>query len=271
MDKIYIKNLELFGNHGVFKEEKKLGQKFILSMELFLNTSEAGKTDDLSKTVHYGELIHDIEKVFKKNSYDLIEKAAEEVALYILKSYDLINKARIILKKPFAPIGMPVEYVSVDITRQWHTAYISMGSNIGDKLKYIEDAKKLIRDNIYCKINKEAKIYETDPVGYEEQDKFINTAIEVKTILSPKELIALLLDIETKLKRERIIRWGPRTIDLDILLFDDIITDDEIVIIPHPRMHERSFVLDPLSDIAPYKIHPLINKRIIDMKETVKK
>ncbi|HAG42201.1 MAG TPA: 2-amino-4-hydroxy-6-hydroxymethyldihydropteridine diphosphokinase, partial [Clostridium sp.] len=94
-----------------------------------------------------------------------------------------------------------------------------------------------------------------------------NTAIEIKTLLNPKNLMKFLLEVEKSLKRERIIKWGPRTLDLDVIFYDDLISSDEEIIIPHPRMEERLFVLNPLCDIASYKLHPILNKRIIDIRD----
>jgi dihydroneopterin aldolase/2-amino-4-hydroxy-6-hydroxymethyldihydropteridine diphosphokinase len=271
MDKIYIKDFEVFANHGVFNEEKNLGQKFILSMELQLNLRKAGLTGDLNETVNYGELCLEVEKQFTKERYDLIETAVEKVAGFILLKYDLVKKVKIILKKPWAPIGRHVEYAAVEIERGWHTVYVALGSNMGDKEKNLKDAIKLIDNNDQSKVTKTSKFYITEPVGYLDQDDFLNCAIEVKTILSPEEFMTTLLDFENTLKRERLIHWGPRTIDLDILLYDDIVTSDEYYTIPHPRMAERLFVIEPLCDIAPYLVHPLLNRRIIDIKSELSK
>lgn len=99
----------------------------------------------------------------------------------------------------------------------------------------------------------------------------LNGACKIKTLLNPKELIKFLLSVEQKLKRERKIKWGPRTIDLDVIFFNDLISEDEDIILPHPRMHERSFVLAPLNEIAPYKIHPLYRKRVFELLEELNK
>ena len=269
MDKIYIKDLEIFANHGYFQEEKKLGQKFILSLEVELDLSSAGEEDNLDKTVHYGILCDEIEKEFTKTSYDLIEKAAEEIVNFILLKYGTVNKVKLKLKKPWAPVRKHLDYVAIEIERQWHKAYIAIGSNLGDKEKNIKEALEIINNSGHSKINKVAKYYNTKPVGYTEQDEFLNTAIEMKTLLSPKNLMKFLLKVEKDLKRERIIKWGPRTLDLDIIFYDDLISSDEEVIIPHPRMEERLFVLEPLCDIAPYKLHPILNKRIIDIRDNI--
>ncbi|SHH55444.1 dihydroneopterin aldolase / 2-amino-4-hydroxy-6-hydroxymethyldihydropteridine diphosphokinase [Clostridium collagenovorans DSM 3089] len=269
MDKIIIKDLEIFAFHGVMEEEKKLGQKFILSLELYVNLREAGLSDDLNKTVHYGILAQEIEELFTSKSFDLIEKAAEEVANYILVNYEIIEKVKVTLKKPWAPILKPVDYVAVEIFREKHKAFVAVGANMGDKRKNIEEAFEIINSSSHCKIKKISEFYETEPVGYTEQDDFLNCAIEIETLLTPIELVRFLLSVEKNLKRERIIKWGPRTIDLDVILYDNIVSSDEEIIIPHPRMHERAFVLEPLNDIAPYEIHPILRKRVFELLKEV--
>ncbi|EOU1117369.1 2-amino-4-hydroxy-6-hydroxymethyldihydropteridine diphosphokinase [Clostridium perfringens] len=271
MDKIIIKDFEVFGNHGVFEEEKRLGQKFVLSIELFLDTREAGVTGDLSKSVHYGELAHKVEEEFKKQSYDLIETAAEKLCEFILLEYPLVKKVKVSLKKPWAPILRSLDTVSIEIERGWNEAYLSYGSNIGDKKYYIEEALNEINKAYHTEIIKKSNLIETEPWGYTEQDEFLNGACKIKTLLNPKELIKFLLSVEQKLKRERKIKWGPRTIDLDVIFFNDLVSEDEDIILPHPRMHERSFVLEPLNEIAPYKVHPLYRKRVFELLEELNK
>jgi len=266
MDKMYIKDLEVYAHHGVFQEEKTLGQRFLISLELFLRLREAGTTDDITKTVHYGELCQLVEKEFTKENYDLIEKATEKLAEFILLNYDLVQRVKVKIKKPWAPIGKPLKYAAVEIDRKWHITYIGVGSNMGDKEKNVKDALELINNSHNTKITKTSKFYETKPVGYLNQEDFLNCVVEVKTLLSPLELVRSLLSIEKELKRERVIRWGPRTIDLDVLLYDNVISSIDEIILPHPRMQERMFVLEPLCDIAPYVIHPILNKTIIQMK-----
>ncbi|UZW14511.1 2-amino-4-hydroxy-6-hydroxymethyldihydropteridine diphosphokinase [Clostridium pasteurianum] len=271
MDKIFIEDFEIYANHGVFKEEKRLGQKFIISIELSLDLKKAGATGDLQQTVNYGELCLKVEEQFTREKYDLIETAAEKVAEFILLEYEKVKCVKVLIKKPWAPIGRPVKYAAVEIKRGWHTVYIGMGSNMGDKEKNLKDAIELIHHSGKSRVTKTSKFYVTAPVGYLDQDDFLNCALEVKTMLSPEEFMNMLLDFERDLKRERLIHWGPRTIDLDILLYDDLVTSDERYIIPHPRMAERMFVIEPLCDIAPYVIHPVLNKRICDIKAEITK
>lgn len=265
MDKLYLENIEIFANHGVFKEEKTLGQKFIISLELTIDMREAAITGDLNKSVHYGELCHRIEEEFKRESYDLIETATEKLAEYILFNYDMVKKVKVMLKKPWAPIGRHLDYAAVEIERGWHKAYISIGSNIGDKKKNIEESIERIKNIKEIRVSKISTLIETAPWGVEDQEEFLNGAIEIDTILSPKELIRTLLKIESDMKRERILRWGPRIIDLDVIFYDDLISSDEEIILPHPRMEERLFVLEPLNEIAPYMLHPIRNKRVFEL------
>lgn len=265
MDKIYLKDIEIFANHGVFQEEKTLGQKFILSLELSLDIKEAATTCDLTKSVHYGELSHKVIEVFQEESLDLIESVVNKVASFVLDDYPMVKAVKVLLKKPWAPIGRHLDYAAVEITRERHTSYIALGSNMGNKEENFKNAMKKIQEINGVKISKVSSFIVTEPWGNQNQEEFLNGAIEVKTYLTPRELMRELLRIENELGRVREIKWGPRIIDLDIVLYDDIVSNDEFVILPHPLMHLREFVLKPLNEIAPYALHPLKNKRIFEL------
>lgn len=265
MDKIHIKDLEIIGFHGAIPEEKVLGQKFALSFELDVDLRQAGKNDDLTKTVHYGELAQKVEEEFTKTSYDLIEKAAEEICEFVLLNYPLVKKVKLLLKKPWAPTRKHVEYVAVEIERKWNKVYIAAGSNLGDKEETLKEAIYIIDKRKDCVVTKVSNFYTTDPVGYEDQDQFVNCVFEINTLQTPSELMDTLLEVEKDFKRERIIRWGPRTLDLDIIFYNDIISYDEHILIPHPRAHERQFVMKPMCDINPYYVHPIYRKRVMDI------
>lgn len=127
---------------------------------------------------------------------------------------------------------------------------MSIGSNVGDREGYLKSALiKLAKNSVI--IEKVSPIYETEPVGYKEQGKFLNAVVQTKTELKPHELLKVINTVEKELGRERLIRWGPRTIDIDILLYGDVTINDDDLKIPHERMWERAFVLVPLNDIAP--------------------
>ncbi|WP_028609612.1 2-amino-4-hydroxy-6-hydroxymethyldihydropteridine diphosphokinase [Paenibacillus harenae] len=131
----------------------------------------------------------------------------------------------------------------------WTEAYIALGSNIGDREQLLREAILLIDQHSAIEVSRASGIYETDPVGYTDQPAFLNMALAVRTMLPPVELLRRLLAFEQQLGRVRHIRWGPRTIDLDLLLYHNVRMDQEELTLPHPRMMERSFVLVPLHDV----------------------
>ena len=129
---------------------------------------------------------------------------------------------------------------------------LSIGSNIGDRKENIEEAVRMLGGLDGTKVLKVSGMYETEPVGYEDQPYFLNICVLVNTTQSPIELLDSIHEIENLLKRKRVIRWGPRTIDIDIITYGDLNIDTEELQIPHPRYRQRAFVLKPLADITEY-------------------
>ncbi|MCZ8517600.1 2-amino-4-hydroxy-6-hydroxymethyldihydropteridine diphosphokinase [Paenibacillus filicis] len=128
-------------------------------------------------------------------------------------------------------------------------AYVGLGSNLGDRERYLDEAVMLLEQHHGVRVTGKSSIYETDPVGFVDQGPFLNRVIEVETALSPEALFEVMLAAEQSLGRKREVRWGPRTIDLDMLLFDEREQDRPDLILPHPRMLERAFVLVPLIEV----------------------
>lgn len=141
-------------------------------------------------------------------------------------------------------------------------AYLGLGSNIGDRAHQLQQAIRIIDQYQYIDVTSISPIYETEPVGYTDQPQFLNLCIEIETTLNPQELLKRCLETEEALHRVRKIRWGPRTLDVDILLYGNEIIEEDNLIIPHPRMAERAFVLIPLNDIASKHIEPRSQKLI---------
>ena len=268
-DQIKITDLEVFANHGVFPEENKLGQKFLVSAVLYTDTRKAGKTDDLTSSIHYGEVSAFITKYMKEHTYQLLERVAETLAEEMLKSISGLCKIDLEIKKPWAPVGLPLKTVSVKISREWHTTYIALGSNIGDSETYLNEAVEKIGQIPTCTVEKVSSYLVTEPYGVTDQPDFLNACLKMRTLLYPEELLKELNRIEKEAGRERIIHWGPRTLDLDILLYDDIVLEEDDLCIPHVEMHKRSFVLEPLAEIAPYKRHPVYGKTVREMLEEI--
>lgn len=268
-DQIKITDLEVFANHGVFPEENKLGQKFLISAVLYTDTRKAGKTDDLTASIHYGEVSAFITKYMKEHTYQLLERVAETLAEEMLKSISGLCKIDLEIKKPWAPVGLPLKTVSVKISREWHTTYIALGSNIGDSETYLNEAVEKIGQIPTCTVEKVSSYLVTEPYGVTDQPDFLNACLKMRTLLYPEELLKELNRIEKEAGRERIIHWGPRTLDLDILLYDDIVLEEDDLCIPHVEMHKRSFVLEPLAEIAPYKRHPVYGKTVREMLEKI--
>ena len=152
MDCITIKGLEVFAKHGVYKEENVLGQKFIVNAVLKMDTRRAGLTDNLGLSVDYGSVCNFINSYMKDNTFKLIETVAENLAHEILIKYQDISEVSIEIRKPWAPIGLPVHYASVSIQRKWHIAYIAIGSNMGDRKSYLDMAAEKLAADVNCKI-----------------------------------------------------------------------------------------------------------------------
>ena len=262
MDKIEIKNLEIFANHGVFPEENVLGQKFVISATLYTDTRKAGLTDELTASIHYGEVSHMITKFTKEHTYKLLEALAENLCQMLLQELPLLKMITLRVEKPWAPVALPLETVAVEITRAWHTASVAFGSNLGDKKKFLDDGIQGLRTTPSCEVEAVSEYLVTEPYGGVEQDEFLNGVLKLRTLLTPEELLDRLHELEAAANRERIIHWGPRTLDLDILFYDNEIIDTPDLHIPHIDMENRDFVLKPMDEIAPYYRHPVLNKTI---------
>ncbi|MGG3926996.1 2-amino-4-hydroxy-6-hydroxymethyldihydropteridine diphosphokinase [Metabacillus fastidiosus] len=130
-------------------------------------------------------------------------------------------------------------------------AYLALGSNMGDRETYLMSAIKELQGHKEISVENISSIYETDPIGYTDQDQFLNMVIQIKTDLTAFDLLNVTQQIENKLGRKREVKWGPRTLDLDILLYNNENIEAEHLIVPHPRMLERSFVLIPLKELNP--------------------
>lgn len=269
-DEIRIQGLNIFASHGVFPEEKENGQNFILNITMTTSLLAAGLTDDLCETINYGETCEFVAEEFTKCSYNLIEAACENLARAILIKYPVCEKVKVEVCKPEAPVSEDFENISVCIERGWHEVFIAVGSNLGDSRDIIEHARDMLAEMDGVKILKESTLINTKPYGVTDQPDFTNGMWKIRTIMEPFELLDTLNDIEARLGRVRLVHWGPRTIDLDIIYYDDLTIDTERLTIPHIDMANRTFVLEPLNEIDPYVRHPRLGLRASELLSKLK-
>ena len=268
MDYITIKNLKIFAYHGVFEQETENGQNFYVNAKLYVDMERAGTTDALDDAVNYGEVCLFLESFLKEHTYKLLEKAVTETMQAVLVQFPAVNGLELELSKPQAPIPLSFETVSATRSLFWHKVYLGIGSNLGDKKEFMDQAVEKIKlDQAFRKLRTSDWIV-TEPYGGVEQDEFLNGALRVRTLLCPEELLDRLHVLEQAADRKRIIHWGPRTLDLDILFYDNEIIDTEVLHVPHIDMENRDFVLKPMVEIAPYLRHPVLN---LTMEQLLKK
>lgn len=270
MEQILVQGLQVFGYHGVYEQEKEEGQTFLVNCVMDTSFASAIHSDDVGETVDYGTVCLFIKKYFEEKAYDLLEKVADELATSIMYAFPGIEKIQIQITKPNAPIPMEFKSVGVRIEKKWHKVALAIGSNMGDKEKYLTDAMETLIANPDIRNVIVSDYIETEPYGYVEQDKFLNGAVTLETLLSAEDLLIFLHEIEAKAERKREIHWGPRTLDLDILLYDDVCMHTKELTIPHIDMCNRMFVLEPLMQIAPGLVHPVRRRTIYDLYHILK-
>lgn len=264
-DEIRIEGLEVYARHGVYPEETKNGQYFYVNAILYINIRQAGREDNLERTINYGTVCHFITDWMQENTCLLLEAVAERLSQALLLEYDALADLELEIQKPHAPIRLPFGNVSVKVRRGWHRAYIAVGSNLGNRKTHILSGIQALKVHPLIKLKKVSKMIVTEPYGGVEQEDFLNGALEIETLLEPEELLEVLHQVEDAEGRKRTLRWGPRTLDLDILFYDRICYESENLVIPHVDLENRVFVLKPMSEIAPYFRHPINHKTMMGL------
>ena len=208
----------------------------------------------------YAILLCAITGWMQDNTCKLLEAAAGRLSEALLLKYGMLSAVRLEIVKPFAPVRLPFEEISVRVYRSRHKAYIAIGSNMGDREGYLAGAVEAMKAHPLMELKKVSRWILTEPYGGVEQDDFLNGAAEIETLMSPRQLLEALHEMENAAGRERNVRWGPRTLDLDILFYDKVLLESEKLVIPHPDLENRRFVLEPMAEIAPAFRHPVTGK-----------
>jgi len=260
MQKIIIKDIEVYAKHGVFEEEKRNGQIFLVSVEL--ECDQQAIDDKLDTTIDYSVVCKDVHRYMQAHTFNLIETAAEGLCALLLQKYTLAIKAQVRIKKPQVDLGVKIEYVAVEQMRQRQMVYIGLGSNLGNRNHYIQSALNRFKKEASCQIIQTSSIIETAPYGKTDQPHFLNCVVQLSTFLKPLELLTLLQSIEAEAGRERKERWAARTLDADILFYGNQIFSNQNLTVPHPDLHNRLFVLDGLCELSPFFIHPVLRNTV---------
>lgn len=160
--------------------------------------------------------------------------------------------------------------MKTDNSREWYPAYLSIGSNLGEKKKNLDNAIHLLSREETIKVAQVSSFYMTEPQNFKDQDWFLNAVLKIETCLDPEALLLVLKQVESTMdKTGKPFRFGPRMIDLDIIYYSDLIVKTGLLEIPHPRMHERCFVLVPLCDISPQAVHPVFKLRTDELLKNI--
>ena len=266
-DFIKVTNMKVFAYHGVLEEEKKNGQDFYLNAKVYVDMRKAGLTDKLEDTINYDMVCIYLAEVFAERQFDTIEAAAEYTLQEIIVNFPTIEAMELEVRKPHAPLTYVPEDISVTIYREWHTVYLSFGSNVGNPTGHINEAIILLKEPYAVRNVKRSDLFVTKPYGPVEQNDFVNGCLEMETYMDPEELVTYIHEIEDYFERDRSIRWGPRPIDLDIVFFDEYIYNSKTLTIPHADMENRMFVLEPLSQLCPGRRHPVWGKTVTQLKK----
>lgn len=261
MSYIEIKNLKVLACHGVLEEEKTTPQPFCFDVRMKYDFSKAAKYDDLNYTLNYDEIMHDIASFCKDNCFELIETLCKRTATMLMRKYP-IESIQLSVSKPQAPVNLSFDTVRVSCKLTRQIALLSLGSNMGDRQEYLDMAIEELKNAPDISLLKVSSPLENPPYGNVAQNNFINMAASISTYLTPYELLDVLHQIEAKAGRTRDLRWGDRTLDIDIVFFGDTILDDDSLTIPHPDYNNREFVLAPLTEIAPNFHCPIAKKTI---------
>jgi dihydroneopterin aldolase / 2-amino-4-hydroxy-6-hydroxymethyldihydropteridine diphosphokinase len=262
-DRIALRGVRAVGYHGVFEHERRDGQEFVVDVDVALDLTPAGDSDDLADTYDYGALASAVVARVEGAPFDLVERLATVIAQDVLGDVR-VDEVRVTVHKPQAPVPVRFEDVAVTVVRARapRSVVIGVGGNLphaaGSPLEVVRSAVEMLGSTPGVSGLRSSPPVETDPVGGPPgQPAYVNAVAVATTTLPPRVLLDVLHRIEAHFDRRRDVRWGPRTVDLDIIQYgdpsagDDVVSDDPALTLPHPRAHERAFVLAPWLAVDP--------------------
>ncbi len=252
-DRIELRGLRVLGICGALAEERERPQPLEIDLDVEVDLSAAGASDALADTVDYGALARAAARVAEEERFALLERLAERIAESV-GGVAGVRAVTVGVRKLRPPVALQLASAGVRVTRRQtaerRRAFLALGSNLGDRWATLRAAVAGTPDVVAV-----SPVYETEPLGGPpDQPSYLNAVVELDTQLSPRELLELAHRLETAAGRERhpgAERNAPRTLDVDVLLVGDLVVDEPDLVVPHPRMGERRFVLQPLSDLAP--------------------
>ncbi|MBO0823678.1 MAG: 2-amino-4-hydroxy-6-hydroxymethyldihydropteridine diphosphokinase [Actinobacteria bacterium] len=251
LDRISIAGLRARGHHGVFDHEREAGQDFVIDAVLWLDTAPAAASDDLGLTADYGGVASRLAEIVTGPPVALIETLADRLASACLAD-PVVREAEVTVHKPQAPVAVNLTDISVTIrrTRTERNVVLALGSNLGDRMANLQRGIDTL-GNSGITATAVSGIFETTPVGGPEQGNYLNAVVRAQNSLPAREILARCQAAEAAAGRVRTVRWGPRTLDVDIIACGTETSADPDLTLPHPRAHERAFVLAPWLDIEP--------------------
>lgn len=294
-DEITIKGITAFGLHGVYPVERDHGQEFTVDITMMVDTNQAASTDDLDYTVDYSQVAQVVSHLLSGAPVNLLETLAETIARKVL-SFPRVEEVTLTLHKPQAPLTVKFSDLSLTIHRakSWLNsvpvatpaeadlqakpetpvvATVALGANLGDAPRVMAQTVVDLDKQPQISVTAVSGLFKTAPIllpGQAAQPDYYNAVIEVSTTLSPLGLLEVLQELEATAGRVRTEKWAPRTLDLDIVTYGDLHSTNENLILPHPRAHERAFVLQPWNQINPNATlgkHGRVNILVEQVKE----
>jgi dihydroneopterin aldolase/2-amino-4-hydroxy-6-hydroxymethyldihydropteridine diphosphokinase len=255
-DQIEISALRVVAIVGALPHEREIAQPLQIDLTLDVDLADAGRSDDLDDTVHYGLVADQVIAVVQESKDTLLERLAARVADEVL-TFDRVEAVTVVVTKLRPPIAVDAASTAVRMRRTRataglaprtpHRAFIALGSNLGDREEFLRSGVRGLGTVVAM-----SDVYETEPVGGpDDQGAYLNMVVEIETSLDPFALLRRCQKLEAEAMRQRMVHWGPRTLDVDIILYDDVTIVSADLVVPHPLFGERHFVLQPLSDIAP--------------------